>query len=199
MSVKTKPTQKNPLLQELPVTPDTPLIISSQYTTTPAATPNFKLSLERLENEIANRNKLILDRLTLENAQIDDYISMLNKQRSTDKTVIQSNSYYYNLLNNIYTPLFFTYFICLILLGFFFFIADSDLSMSLRVFLMVVFIIYPYTIVYLEDWIYSWFEFFYSYTTFKPIGSNPIKDALSSQPFLQSQRFSLQEIESNTF
>lgn len=196
--MSTNPKIQNPLLQQLPVTPDTPLIISNQYTTTPAPTISA-ISLENLENEISRRNKLILERLTLENAQIDDYISMLNNQRSTDKIVIESNSYYYNLLNNIYTPLFFTYFVCLIILGFFFFIADTDLALSLRVLLMVAFIFYPFAIYYLEDWTYSWFEFFYSYLRFTPIGSNPIKDALSSQPFLHSQRFSLQEIESNSF
>ena len=195
-----EPPMQNPLLQQMPDTPMVPDVLKPQKTTTPAVTDGPSVSIDDMTAEIANRDRLILERLSLENAQIDDYISMLNNQRSSNKTIIENDSYYLNILNNIYTPLFFTYFICLIVLGFFFFGADSDLTMSLRVFLMVVFIGYPFVIVYLEDWIISWFLVLYSYIRFTPIGGNPIHDAVSGQPFLLTQRFnSLQDLERGTF
>lgn len=194
------PLRQNPLLQQMPVTPSLPDVLTIPPTTTPAAPTISAASLRHLERQIKDRDRLILERLSLENAQIDDYISILNNQRSTNKSSIENDSYYLNILNNIYTPLFFTYFICLIILGFFFFMGDSDLTMSLRVFLMVIFLGYPFVIVYLEDWVISWLSVFYSYIRFTPIGSNPIRDAVSSQPFLYGQRFtSLQDIEAGLF
>lgn len=184
--------KQNPLLQETGIIPKQPDIFTAKNTTTPPP-QGPTISVEELQNDIQKRNQIILERLRLENAQIADYISILKNQKRTDQTTLEYNSYYFELLNKIYTPLFFVYLLCLIVLGFVFFMTDSDLSMSMRILLMCVFIIYPFIIETLEDYISSLFAFFFRSMRFTPQGTNPIKTATESQPFLYSQRFGIMD------
>jgi hypothetical protein len=191
--ISNRTTVPNPLLQLSPLAPAMPAIFQNQEITTPPVNSGPTISVAELEDQIQTRDQLILSRLRLENAQIADYISILQNQRTTDKSSLVSNSYYFDLINNIYTPLFFVYFLCLIVLGFVFFMTDNDMSLSMRILLMVIFILYPFVIEYLEDYIISWVAFLVRFVQFTPAGTNPIKTATESQPFLFSQRFGLSQ------
>ena len=140
------------------------------------------------------KDKLILERLKLENSQIDDYIQILNNQRKTDRSSMDYDSYYYNLLDNIYTPLFILYLLSVIGLGYFLFMMENDYSLSTKIAFMTVFMIYPFIIEFLEDLIISWLNYFYSMIRFTPSGTNPIKTATESQPFLFSQRYNVKDM-----
>ena len=163
-------------------------------TTTPGITTSpYQKSMNQLSNDINNKNKLILERLKLENSQIDDYIQILNDQRRTDRTVMDYDSYYYNLLDNVFTPLFVLYLLAVVGLGYFLFMMENEYSMGVKMMLIFIFILYPFVIEYIEDTVISWFTYFSSLVIFTPSGSNPIKIATDSQPFLYSQRVNIMD------
>lgn len=184
----------NPLLQEIPVKPTLPKFLKK---TTPPfnsdLTSQPSIDVSKLKNDIIKRDKLILERLKLENSQIDEYIQLLQNERTTGRTNIEYDSYYITLFENIYTPLFVVYFLALLVLAYVLFLQSNEYSMAIKIMIMIIFIVYPFIIDHFEDYIISWITFFYSIIFFVPMGNNPIKTATEGQPFLYSQPFSFRQ------
>jgi len=184
---------QNPILKQNPVNIPNVLKPTTKPVKKNDPTKDTNKSISKLSSDIEKKNKLILERLKLENSQIEDYIQILNNQRKTDRTSMDYDSYYYNLLDNIYTPLFVLYLLGVVGVGYFLFMMENDYSMSMKVLLMSVFILYPFVIEYIEDTVISWMNYFYNLLRFTPHGTNPIKTATESQPFLFSQRFNIRD------
>lgn len=190
-NIVTNKVSPTPTIQDLPVVPSMPAVL---MTTTPApSTPVVAntsiptLSSSYLSNTLEDRDALILKRLQLENQQIDDYIQLLQDQRSTDRTRVQYDNGYITFLQKIYKPCIVIYWISLAILAYVLFIEKENYSITVKIFLMIGFFVYPYLIYSIEDVVISWFNFFYSLVFFQPIQNDPIKIATQSQPFLYDQ------------
>ena len=194
----TKSSYQNSLLQQLMGSNNgsntSTTKIPVPLTTTPGITSSpYKKSIDNLSNGVNAKNKLILERLKLENSQIDDYIQILNNQRNTERSAMDYDSYYYNLLDNVFTPLFVLYLLAVVGLGYFLFMMENEYSMGTKMLIIFAFILYPFVIEFIEDTVISWFRYFSTLLAFTPSGTNPIKTATDSQPFLYSQRVNIMD------
>lgn len=120
-------------------------------------------------------NERLYNRLVNENKQINDYISLLTSQQHTDLQKIQYQTPKIRKLDVVYSVFFYIYYILLFIVGYSVFMTNTSWSMSLKIALTGLFLLFPFVISTVEFYVMKWGTIVYYYFLGAPIGGSPVE------------------------
>lgn len=124
---------------------------------------------------VKNENKVLLDKLTEENKRIQDYITLLKQQQTTDIQKRQFHDKKNQQFTTIYNWLFVVYLIGLIIVIYRLFMQPSEMSRNGKIIIVVGFLVYPFLVYPFERTIGWLIQIVYRFIVRAPIGENPVQ------------------------